>query len=117
MLRPDLVAKVMDRVMRGEDPTPEQKVLIRDSVYAVFDTIVDACTHGDQVIISQFGKFFPKKMPAQVINNGLRKDREYSVPERMKLRFKSSGTADRFLNQMLQGYLRVAKKQVDEAES
>lgn len=116
MLRPDLVQKVTDRVLKKDDASPRDKQLIKSAIYAVFDVIVEACMHGDQVVVSQFGKFFPKKMPAQLINNGLRKDKEYTVPERMKLRFKSSGTADRYLNQGLQRFMAMAKSQVDEVE-
>ena len=116
MLRPDLVNRVTEAVFRDKElpVTPDEKALVKVVTYAVFDEIVNACMHGDYVAISGFGKFFPRMSKAKLINNGLKKAMKYSIPPRLKLKFKSSETADRILNDGLQGYMRAAQRQVAE---
>src|SRR5512135_1905290 len=109
MLRPDLVSRVTEVIFKDGGATQRERALVKDVVYVIFDEIVNACMHGDYVAISGFGKFFPKMSKAKVINNGLRKDQKYSIPPRLKLKFKSSETADRILNDGLQTYMRAAQ--------
>jgi len=116
VLRPDLVNRVTEIVCKDRIPTPEEKALVRSVTYAVFDEIVNACMHGDQVSISGFGKFYPKMSKAKIINNGMQNNTKYKVPSRLKMKFKSSETADRILNDGLQGYMRAAARQVVEEE-